>query len=66
MIDWITCGFPCLNCGEHVPNSCKTEYKIIDNELYISGDSVVFEGICKSKKCKKLPPGGNPFFVVIE
>ncbi len=49
-------GWRCLNCGAHVPESCKL----------ISETKIVFEGMCQSDTCEKLPPGGNPFFVVIE
>lgn len=57
--EWLDEGWRCLNCGEHVPNSCS-----------IIGDpphhKFVCQGKCTSETCRQLPPGGNPFFVVIE
>jgi predicted SprT family Zn-dependent metalloprotease len=52
-------GWRCLNCGEHVPNSCR----IIETR---HGTKFVCDGKCTSETCVKLPPGGNPFYVVIE
>ena len=52
-------GWRCLNCGEHVPNSCR-----IMNTNH--GSKFVCDGKCVSETCRELPPGGNPFYVVIE
>ena len=50
----LTKGWRCLYCGENVPNSCK-----------LSADGIVCGGMCRSETCRHLPPGGNPFHVVI-
>lgn len=55
LYEWLEKGWRCLNCGEHVPNSCQ-----------IVGDKFVCSGKCTSDTCRELPPGGNPFYVVIE
>ena len=49
-------GWRCLNCGEHVPDSCH----------FVSDGRIECGGMCTSLTCRNLPPGGNPFFVVIE
>jgi len=54
-LDWYDNGPPCLNCGE----------RVLDATIVLGDDGVVFEGLCRSKKCKKLPPGGNPFTFII-
>ena len=59
---WIEKGFQCLNCGEHVPNSCKTFNSLSEIKEV---EAIIFEGICKSDLCRQLPPGGNPFQVII-
>jgi len=53
--DWIDNGPPCLNCGERVP----------DAEVIASKKGVAFKGMCKSKVCRILPPGGNPFIFAL-
>lgn len=53
--DAVELGWKCLNCGERVPNSCK----------WLDEKKIVFSGLCRSDTCRKLPPGGNPFEVVI-
>lgn len=53
--DWYQNGPPCMNCGERV-----TDAKII-----LDDDGIVFTGLCKSKVCIKLPPGGNPFTYIL-
>ena len=50
-LDWHTHGPPCLNCGERVR----------DAQTILGENDVIFKGLCKSKICKRLPPGGNPF-----
>lgn len=57
--EWLNHGWRCLNCGEHVPNSCR----IIETN---HGTKFVCDGVCMSETCVELPPGGNPFYVVIE
>ena len=49
-------GWRCLNCGERVPDSCS----------FTDDGKIVCGGICQSDVCRNLPPGGNPFYVVIE
>ena len=49
-------GWRCLNCGEHVPDSCH----------FTSDGKIECGGMCQSDTCRQLPPGGNPFYVVIE
>ncbi len=56
----LTKGWRCLNCGENVPNSCQ----VTDRHEMVQ--AIVCHGICRSETCKELPPGGNPFHVVIE
>ena len=53
--DWYKNGPPCLNCGERVPEC----------EKILGKDGIVFRGMCKSDKCKELPPGGNPFMFIL-
>jgi len=57
--EWLEKGWRCLNCGEHVPDSCR-----IMNTAH--GAKFVCDGKCTSETCRELPPGGNPFYVVIE
>lgn len=57
--EWLDKGWRCLKCGEHVPNSCR-----IMNTVH--GAKFVCDGKCTSEVCRELPPGGNPFYVVIE
>lgn len=64
MLELMQRGWRCLNCGEHVPDSWKGSPDWFENPHKL--DKIVFEGICTSHVCKDLPPGGNPFFVVIE
>ena len=54
-LDWYKNGPPCLNCGE----------RILDAQTILGDDGVIFKGMCKSKTCQKLPPGGNPFMFMI-
>ncbi|HHZ97323.1 MAG TPA: hypothetical protein EYN67_17655 [Flavobacteriales bacterium] len=54
--DWFTLGPPCMNCGERVSN-CEV--------LFGQPGQVVFKGMCLSKTCIKLPPGGNPFMYMV-
>lgn len=49
-------GWRCLNFGEHVPDSCS----------FTDDGNIECGGICQSDVCRQLPPGGNPFYVVIE
>ena len=58
---WLEDGWRCLNCGEHVPDSC---FIVFDEKKDIS--KFMCQGICRSDTCRELPPGGNPFYVVIE
>lgn len=58
--EWLDHGWRCLNCGEYVPNSCQ----IVDRHGLVQ--AFVCSGKCTSETCVKLPPGGNPFYVVIE
>lgn len=51
----MTKGWRCLYCGENVPDSC---------DFTVDGN-VVCGGMCRSDTCRQLPPGGNPFHVVI-
>ena len=53
--DWYKNGPTCLNCGERVPEA----HKILGE------NALIFHGICKSETCKKLPPGGNPFHIIL-
>lgn len=55
LLEWIEKGWRCLNCGEHVPDSCD----VVQGKFVCSGK-------CTSDTCRKLPLGGNPFYVVIE
>ena len=57
--DWFTLGPPCMNCGERVS---------IDDVNVIWGPeskTVIFKGMCTSKVCELLPPGGNPFMYMV-
>jgi len=55
--DWIELGPPCMNCGERVK-----DFEILVNaEDPDKVTGVIFKGMCQSKICRKLPPGGNPF-----
>jgi len=49
--DWYLNGPKCLNCGE----------RVLDAERILSETTLIIRGMCKSKVCIKLPPGGNPF-----
>ena len=53
--DLVTNGWKCLNCGERVK----------DGHVRISEFAIDFSGICRSETCRVLPPGGNPYCVVI-
>ena len=57
--EWLEKGWRCLNCGEHVPGSCR----IVE---MVDGAKMVCDGKCTSEVCRKLPPGGNPFMVVLQ
>jgi hypothetical protein len=53
--DWWVNGPQCLNCGE----------RVLDAEKILDENGVVFKGMCKSKVCIELPPGGNPFMHIM-
>jgi len=54
-------GPPCLYCGSRVADAQIT--------VGIRGSStaqeIMFKGMCKSRICQQLPPGGNPFMYII-
>ena len=54
-LDWYKNGPPCLNCGE----------RVLDAEVVLGDSGVSFKGMCKSKTCRSLPPGGNPFMFIV-
>jgi len=53
--DWYKNGPTCLNCGERVP----------DAQTILGEQALIFHGMCKSMTCQKLPPGGNPFHIIL-
>ena len=53
-LDWYENGPKCMNCGE----------RVLDAEKILDEDGLVLKGMCKSKTCIKLPPGGNPFMYI--
>jgi hypothetical protein len=55
-LDWYKNGPPCLNCGK----------RVLDAEVILGETGVVFKGMCKSKLCRRLPPGGNPFMYIAD
>jgi len=61
--DWVELGPPCMNCGERVPPP--------DSEIIVNSEDpdkvtgIIFKGMCRSKICRKLPPGGNPFMYMV-
>jgi len=57
--DWIDNGPPCLYCGGRV---AKEDFQVI---LDPKGEGVIFNGMCKSERCRKLPPRGNPFMFMV-
>ena len=57
--DWIDNGPPCLYCGGRV---AKEDFQVI---LDPDGEGVIFNGMCKSETCRKLPPRGNPFMFMV-
>jgi hypothetical protein len=54
--DWIENGPPCLNCGERVPDA---------ERFGNPPDGIGWRGICRSRTCRELPPGGNPFMYML-